>query len=232
MTYQNNTSIKAWAEEDRPREKMMMKGRSALSDAELIAILLGSGTREVTAVELARQMLARANNNLVQLGQLNLDHLMQFKGVGEAKAITLAAALELGRRRQQADAQQRFCIKSSSSAYELLAPVMADLPHEEFWIIYLNRKNDVLNYNRISIGGITGTVVDPRLIFASALKVNACCSIILAHNHPSGNLNPSESDRKLTRQMVEAGKILEIDVIDHVIITDRGFYSFLDNGMM
>jgi DNA repair protein RadC len=232
MSYQQITGIKSWAEEDRPREKMLLKGKAALSDAELIAILLGSGSREMTAVELARQLLARAGNNLIHLGQLSIEHLMEFKGVGEAKAVTLAAALELGRRRQQADAQERFSIKSSSSAYEILAPLMADLPHEEFWVVCLNRKNDVLRYQKVSSGGITGTVVDPRMMFRAALSEKTCTSIIMAHNHPSGSLQPSEADRKITKQMVQAGDLLDIAVIDHIIITDRGYFSFRDNDLM
>jgi DNA repair protein RadC len=232
MSYQQISGIKSWAEEDRPREKMLLKGKSALSDAELIAILLGSGTREMTAVELARQLLARAGNNLIQLGQLSIEQLMQFKGIGEAKAITLAAALELGRRRQKADAHERFCIRSSSSAYELLAPLMADLPHEEFWVVCLNRKNDVLSYQKVTSGGITGTVVDPRMMFGAAFAEKSCTAIIMAHNHPSGAVQPSEADKKLTKKMVEAGDLLDISVIDHMIITDRGYYSFRDNDLL
>lgn len=223
--------IKTWAEEDRPREKMLLKGKAALSDAELIAILIGSGTRELSAVELSRKILALANNNLVKLGQIPLHQLMELKGIGEAKAISLAAALELGRRRQQSDAEKRIVINNSKIGYELLAPSIADLSHEEFWVVLLNRKHEVMRYKSVSSGGISGTVADPRLIFSWAVTENAS-AIILAHNHPSGNLQPSEADKRLTQQLRKAGEVLEILVADHLIITDRGYYSFADNGLL
>ena len=223
--------IKTWAEEDRPREKMLLKGKAALSDAELIAILIGSGTRELSAVELSRKILALADNNLVKLGQIPLNQLMELKGIGEAKAISLAAALELGRRRQQSDAEKRIVLDSSQKGYQLLAPCIADLPHEEFWVVLLNRKHEVIRYKSVSSGGISGTVADPRLIFSWAVTENAS-AIILAHNHPSGNLQPSEADRRLTQQLKKAGEVLEIIVSDHLIITDRGYFSFADQGLL
>ena len=227
----NNFSIKSWAEEDRPREKMQLKGKHSLSDAELLAILMGSGNRDESAVELGKRILHSVDGDLNQLGKKSIKELMIFKGVGEAKAISIIAALELGRRRQLTDIKTRPQIKSSRSAYDLLAPLLVDLPHEEFWILLLNRGNKVLAREQVSIGGVTGTVVDAKVIFKKALLGQAT-SIILCHNHPSGTLRPSQADIDITKKLKAAGETLEIKVLDHLIISELGYYSFADEGMM
>ena len=227
----NNFSIKSWAEEDRPREKMQLKGKHSLSDAELLAILMGSGNREESAVELGKKILHSVDGDLNQLGKKSIKELMVFKGVGEAKAISIIAALELGRRRQLTDIKTRPQIKSSRTAYDLLAPLLVDLPHEEFWILLLNRGNKVLAREQVSIGGVTGTVVDAKIIFKKALEGNAT-SLILCHNHPSGTLRPSQADIDITKKLKSAGETLEIKVLDHLIISELGYYSFADEGMM
>lgn len=224
-------SIKAWAEEDRPREKLRLKGKHSLADAELIAILIGSGNAEESAVELSRRILAKAENNLQELGRLAVSDLMQFKGIGEAKAIAILAALELGRRRKETPALQRNRIATSRDAAAILQPLLADHPHEEFWLLFLNRNNLLLGKHALSSGGVTGTVVDPKLIFRAALE-NRATSIVLCHNHPSGNLKPSEEDIRLTRKLTEAGRLMEIQVIDHLIVSQHGFYSFADEGLL
>lgn len=222
-------SIQQWAEEDRPREKMLMKGRSALSDAELIAVLLGSGMANQSAVDLARHVLQRCQHNLDELGKLAVNDLTKIKGIGPAKAITLVSAFELGRRRNLTISKDRVVLKASQEVYEYMKPHLLDLPHEEFWILSLNRANAVIRANKISSGGLAGTVVDTRMLFKEALE-NLANSIILVHNHPSGTLKPSEADEYLTNKLVEAGKFLEIPVLDHLIFTDRGYYSFADHG--
>ena len=224
-------SIKAWAEDDRPREKLLQKGRSALSDAELIAILIGSGNRQQSAVELSKNILASAQHDLNELGRLGIKELTRFKGIGEAKAVSIAAALELGRRRKEAARTKRQKITSSQNAYEVFYPNLADLPHEEFWIMLLNRANKVLKLENISSGGVSGTVADSKLIFKSALD-HLASSVILCHNHPSGNLKPSQADLQLTRKLVEAGKTLDIAVLDHLIIGDDSYLSFADEGLI
>ncbi len=224
-------SIKNWSEDDRPREKLLQKGRTALSDAELIAILISSGSREESAVSLSQRILASAENNLNQLGKLTIKDLMQFKGIGEAKAITIAAALELGRRRRAGEALNRKKISSSQSVFELMQPILGELPHEEFWIVYLNNSNKVLQTSQLSKGGITGTLVDVRLAFKNALQLGAV-AIILAHNHPSGTLKPSQPDIKLTQKLKTAGESLDIKVLDHLIITEKAYFSFADESMM
>lgn len=224
-------TIKAWAEEDRPREKLLLKGKNALSDAELLAILLGSGSREETAVGLAQRILNAQDNNLDELGKRSLDNLMEFKGIGEAKAITIVAALELGRRRQLSDVKERPQIRSSQDAYNVIAPMLMDLPHEEFWILLLNRANRVLQREQISLGGTAGTVVDAKIIFRKALAGQAS-SIILAHNHPSGSRKPSQQDVEVTRKLKQAGETLDISVLDHLIVADKGYYSFADEGVL
>jgi len=221
--------IQQWAKVDRPREKMLLKGRLALSDAELLAVLLGSGTAQLSAVDLARQVLSRCNNNLDELAKLSIAELTKIKGIGDAKAVALVSALELGRRRTNADAPKRFIIRSSNDVYEHVKPYLLDLAHEEFWVLFLNRANAVLKTSKISSGGMTGTIVDPRLLFREALE-NLANSIILVHNHPSGTLKPSEADETLTKKIMEAGKFLDIQVLDHLIFTDNGFYSFADHG--
>lgn len=229
--YTNKLSIKAWAEADRPREKLTAKGRSALTDAELIAILLGSGSRTQTAVELARDILADAHNNLFELGRLSLKDLMAYKGIGEAKAISIAAALELGRRRTLQEPRKRPAVKSSQDAFALLVPLLADLDHEEFWVLFLNKQNKVLCEFQMSKGGVDGTVVDPKILFRKALDQKAV-SMVLAHNHPSGSLHPSGADIALTRKLVEGGSVLGIQILDHLILADNAYYSFADEGKL
>ncbi len=224
------TSIKDWAEEDRPREKMLIKGREALSDAELVAILLGSGSRSESAVALAKRILEEAKN-LDDLGRKPLDFLMSFKGIGEAKAITIAAALELGRRRQIAMPEKKVKIRSSQQAYDVLGPLLVDLPHEEFWIVCLNRANMVISKEKVSTGGVAGTVVDAKIVFALALRQSAS-SIIMYHNHPSGQIQPSHQDISLTKKLAAAGDLLDIKVQDHIIVGQEGYYSFIDEDML
>lgn len=224
-------TIKSWAEEDRPREKLLSKGKSSLSDAELIAILIGSGSRNESAVSLSQRILKSVDNNLNDLGKTTLNELMKFKGIGEAKAITIAAALELGRRRQLSDIKERPQIRSSKDAYHVLAPLIMDLPHEEFWILLLNRANKVIGRERVSLGGVAGTVVDAKIIFRKALEMLAS-GIILCHNHPSGNLNPSRADLEITKKLKRAGETLEINILDHLIIAENGYYSFADEGKL
>ncbi len=223
-------NITDWAIEDRPREKLIAKGRQNLTDAELIAILIGSGSTEETAVELAKRILNSVENNLNALGQLTVNNLIKFKGIGEAKAISIVAALELGRRRKLSDVLEKKKITSSQTIFELMNPVLADLPHEEFWVIFLNRNNKIVDKQRIGQGGIHGTTVDTRLIMKAAIEKLAT-SIILCHNHPSGSLKPSKADKYLTKKMVEAGKILDIAVLDHIIIGNEKYFSFNDNGL-
>lgn len=228
--YKQSVGIKSWAEEDRPREKLMEKGRHALTEAELIAILISSGSKNETAVELSKRILGSVSNDLNDLGKLSINELIKFKGIGEAKAISIVAALELGRRRKETKIAKREKITTSKDVYELMRPSMMDLPHEEFWMLMLNRANSVIKKELISRGGIAGTVVDSKLIFKTALE-NYTCSIIICHNHPSGNLKPSEQDIKITKNIKEAGKIMEIQLLDHLIITENGFYSFADEGI-
>ncbi len=224
-------SIKLWNEDDRPREKLRAKGRIALSDAELIAILIGSGNRNESAVGLSQRILASAGNNLNELGRLSIEDLMQFKGIGEAKAISITAALELGRRRRSEEALQKQKITSSISVFEIMQPIIGELPHEEFWILYVNNSNKVLQTAQLSKGGITGTVVDIRLAFKSALQLGAV-AVILAHNHPSGTLRPSQADIQLTKKMKMAGESLDIKVLDHLIVTEKAYFSFADEQML
>ncbi|MBT9393421.1 DNA repair protein RadC [Hymenobacter sp. NST-14] len=223
--------IKSWAEEDRPREKLLQKGRAALSDAELLAILLGSGTARLSAVDVAKLVLNAAQNDLNSLARFSVKELMKQKGIGEAKAIAIVAALELGRRRKEAAAPARTTITGSRDIYRLMQPHLQDLPHEEFWVVLLNRANVVMRTVSISRGGVAGTVADPKLIFKEALEQLAS-SIILVHNHPSGNRNPSAADIALTRKLKDAGLLLDLPVLDHLIFTDQGYHSFADEGML
>lgn len=231
MEYKKTFGIKQWAEEDKPREKMLLKGRNALSDAELIAILIGSGTGGISAVDLSKQILSQYDNDLNGLARSSIKDLMKFKGIGEAKAITIAAALELGRRRQATQIKDKPKITSSQDAYNCIYASMEDLQHEVFKILLLNRNNRVTRIETISVGGVAGTVVDPKVIFKKALDEQAS-SIILSHNHPSGNLQPSSQDLQVTKKLVQAGKTMEINVLDHLIISDKGYYSFLDEGLI
>lgn len=230
-TLNPHQSIKFWAEDDRPREKLQSKGASALSNAELLAILINTGTKDQSALALARNLLNFTDNNLASLSKLNLNELKQIKGIGNAKAITIAAALELGRRRNFEEALELKTISSSRDAYAYFKPHVAYLNHEEFWILYLNRANKAIKHQQISVGGVAGTVVDVKLIFKHATQVLAS-SIILCHNHPSGNLKPSQADIEITKKLRDAGKILEILIADHLIITDNGYFSFADEGLM
>jgi DNA repair protein RadC len=224
-------SIKSWSPEDRPREKLLLKGTSALSDAELVAILIGSGTAKISAVELSRKILLHGNNNLNELARLSIKDLMKIKGIGEAKAITIVAALELGRRRKEQDPEEKPKINSSKDAFDLLKGDMMDLPKEEFWVLLLNRANRVIKKKRVSEGGVSGTVADPKIIYKMALEELAS-GIIVAHNHPSGNLQASQSDLDLTKKLKEAGKFLEIQLLDHIIIANLKYLSFADEGLM
>ncbi|PTM09818.1 MAG: hypothetical protein DA407_04965 [Bacteroidetes bacterium] len=228
---QSSFSIKNWSQDDQPREKLRDKGKAALSDAELVAILIGSGNREESAVALCKRILASVNNNLSELGKLSIKQLMEFKGIGEAKAISIAAALELGRRRRGEEALEKKKITSSNSVFELMQPIIGELPHEEFWIVYLNNSNKVIRKNQLSKGGITGTLVDIRLALKTALEVGAT-GIILAHNHPSGTLKPSEADKQLTAKLSTAAKSLDIKVLDHLIITEKAYFSFADENIL
>lgn len=223
-------SIKNWAEEDRPREKLMLKGRQALSDAELIAILLGSGTVSMSAVEVAKQILQSVDNNLHELAKMSVKELQKFKGIGEAKAITIVSALELGRRRKETEHTKKQKITCSADAYELMKPYLLDLYYEEFWVMFLNRANIVSKTEKISTGGVAGTVADPKVIFKRALEETAN-GLILVHNHPSGNLQPSQADITLTYKLREGAKLLDMQVLDHLIFTNNGFYSFADEGI-
>ena len=224
-------TIKSWAEEDRPREKLLLKGKHVLSDAELVAILISSGNAEETAVELSKRILSAAGNNLNELGKLTVHDLEKFKGIGEVKAITIIAALELGRRRKPEHKIKREQIVTSKDAVDIFQPLLGDLAHEEFWILFMNRANFVTGKQNISSGGMSGTVVDPKIIFKAALDAKAV-SIILCHNHPSGNVKPSQQDIDLTKKLVSAGKLIEISVLDHVIVAQSAFFSFADEGMM
>lgn len=224
-------SIKMWAEDDRPREKLMLKGKSALSDAELIAILIGSGYKEKSAVEVSKHILATAENNLNHLAKLNISELTKIKGIGEAKAITLIAALELGRRRKGEPVSEKPILSSSKEAYNIICSELIDLPHEEFWVIYLNRANKLIKKMAIGKGGISGTVADGKIIFKTALELLAS-SIILCHNHPSGNLQPSKEDKILTQKIKEAGLLLDIQLLDHIIVAANTYFSFADEGIL
>lgn len=224
-------NIKSWAEEDRPREKFAAKGKGSLSDAELIAILLGSGNRNETAVELAKRILSSVDNKLNALGKLSLHDLQKFKGVGEAKAISIAAALELGRRRKNGTMQNLPSITSSKDAYREIEDVLNDLEQEEFWVLLLNRSNRVISKNNISKGGVSGTVADAKLIFRVAIEKLAS-GIILCHNHPSGNLKASQADLKLTQKLKDAGKTLDIAVLDHIIVGNHAYISLADQGYL
>lgn len=224
-------SIKNWSDDDKPREKLVQKGKSILSDAELIAILIGSGSRNESAVELSKKILASVNNNLNELGKLSINQLMQFKGIGEAKAVTIVAALEMGRRRRGEDALKITKISSSKHVFELLQPQIGELPHEEFWIVYLNNSNKVMHKSQLSKGGITGTLVDVRLVLKQALELGAV-GLILAHNHPSGTSRPSIADKAITAKLKNAAEALDIKVLDHLIITQKEYFSFADNNIL
>lgn len=232
MDNKTKLNIKDWAEEDRPREKLLLKGVSVLSDAELLAILIGSGNRNETAVELSQRILYSVSNNLNNLGKLTVKDLVKkFNGIGEAKAITIIAALELGKRRKSEEMIVLPQVKSSEDVYNILYPVLSDLRHEETWLLILDRANNVIKKLQVSKGGISGTVVDIRLIMKESID-SLASGIILCHNHPSGNTNPSKDDDVITHKLQEAGKIMDIRLLDHVIIGDRGYYSYRDKGRL
>jgi len=224
-------NIKAWAEDDRPREKLIAKGRHALSDAELLAILLTSGNKNETAVQLAQRILNDNQNSIHQLAKLQITDLKKFKGIGEVKAVTIAAALEIGRRRTEKIVEEKQKIISSKQAYDILKSKLTDLPYEEFWVIFMNRRNSVIRTECISRGGISGTVVDVRLILKPAIEYLAS-GIILSHNHPSGNLKPSHEDILLTKKVKEAAKLIDVSLQDHIIIGDGSYMSMADEGLM
>jgi len=231
MNTYNSQALTTWAVEERPREKVMANGVQYLSDSELLAILLGSGTKNITAVELARQILKGAGNSLQLLGRKGIGELVRIKGVGPAKAITILAALELGRRRAGMQHTDKIPVKSSETVYKLFHPLMGDLEHEEFWLLMLNRANRVLGRFKVSQGGLSGTVIDTRIILKKALD-NLASSIIVCHNHPSGNKQPSDADLKITEKLKKAAEMLEIKLLDHVIIADKSYFSFADEGLI
>jgi DNA repair protein RadC len=224
-------SIKNWSQDDQPREKLRDKGKSILSDAELVAIIIGSGNREESAVDLCKRILASVDNNLNALGKLSIKQLMEFKGIGEAKAITITAALELGRRRRLEEGLELKKIDSSSSVYKIMEPILGELPHEEFWILYLNNSNKIIQKNQLSKGGITGTLVDVRLVLKNALEVGAT-ALVLCHNHPSGALIPSKADKEITQKLKTAAQSLDIKILDHLIITEKAYFSFADEAIL
>jgi DNA repair protein RadC len=229
--YINRLTIKNWAEDDRPREKLILKGKNALSDAELLAILLGSGNVNETAVDLAKKVLGDVKENLIELSKLGVRELEQFKGIGKAKAVTIIAAMELGKRRNEAVVIAKEKITNSKDAFEIFRSSIGDQPYEEFWIILLNKANKVIQKCSISEGGISGTVVDPKKIFKIVLDHHAS-SIILGHNHPSGNVQPSEADHKITIKIKDAGMMLDVAVLDHIILGDDKYFSFADEGVL
>jgi len=231
MKTYTNLKIKDWALEDRPREKLLQKGISSLSDTEIIAILLGSGTRNESAVELSKKILKTAKNNLNELGKLGIADLTKIKGIGEAKAITIMAALEIGRRRKLSEIINKKKITNSNDIFELFQPIIGDLPYEEFWILLLNRSNKIIEKYKISQGGISGTVIDTKIILKNAIEKLAS-SMILCHNHPSGNRMPSSADDQITQKLKAGADLIDVSVLDHIIIANTEFYSYADEGKM
>lgn len=231
MSDYKKLNIKEWAVEDRPREKMLLKGSRFVTDAELIAILIGSGNTNETAVELSKRILTSTNNNLNDLGRKGVDYLKTFKGIGEAKAVTIVAALELGKRRKEAEVFNKSKITGSKDAADYFQPLLGDLNHEEFWIMLLNRGNKILDTFMVSQGGVSGTVIDVRIILKKAID-NLASSLILCHNHPSGTMEASDADLKITKKISDAAKIMDMSVIDHIIIGQNRYLSFADEGML
>ena len=227
----NKLTIKTWALDDRPREKLLLKGKNALSDAELIAILIGSGSREESAVDLSKRILQSVEGNINKLAKLSVDNLMKFKGIGEAKAISIITALELGKRRQLESVLEKPKISGSKDVYNIMQPILGDLPHEEFWVIFVNNSNKVLAKTQVSKGGLTATIVDVRLLFKQALEL-AAVGVLVCHNHPSGKLTPSSADKQLTEKIKQAGITLDIKLLDHLIITEKAYFSFADEGIL
>ncbi|MGL5785349.1 MAG: RadC family protein [Bacteroidales bacterium] len=227
----NKLTIRQWAEEDRPREKLLSKGVSALSDAELLAILIGSGSPGESAVDLCKKILLRANNNLLNLGRFSMADLCDFKGIGEAKAITVQAAMELGRRYRKSEVQEKTTITSSADVFNFFYPQMGSLNHEEFWILLLSPANKIMNQVKVSQGGVAATSVDVKLILKPALLASAT-SVIACHNHPSGNTTPSPQDNKLTQKIAEAARYMDIKLLDHIILCEQSYYSYADEGKL
>ena len=221
--------IKEWFEDDRPREKLYAKGRMALSDTELLAILIGSGNREDSALGISRKVLSETNHNLSVLSRMSIQHLIKVRGIGKAKAAVIIAAMELGRRKKKLQGIAKIRLSSSGTVFELMQPLIGELDHEEFWILLLNNANHLVYKWRLSMGGITATLVDVRLIYKKVIE-HAATSIILCHNHPSGSLHPSQSDIMLTKKVIDGGAILDLKVLDHLIVTEQGYYSFADEG--
>lgn len=226
---EKSKSIKNWANDDRPREKLLAKGVMALSNAELLAILIGSGTKNISAVDLSKEILSYSENNLNLLGKKSVKDFVKHKGIGEAKAITIVAALELGRRRKTEDNKSKNKITSSKDVFNIFSPILSDLQHEEFWVLTLNRSNKIINKHKISQGGLSATVIDNKIIFNFVLN-DLATSIILCHNHPSGNLSPSENDKQITKKIKQAAKLLDITLLDHIIVTQTNYFSFADEG--
>lgn len=224
-------SIKKWSEGDRPREKLLHKGKETLSNAELLAILIGSGNREESAVDLCKRILHLYQNSLNQIAKLNVNQLQKFKGIGEAKAISIVSALEIGRRRGAEEALILNKISSSKDVFTIMQPLIGDLNHEQFWVLMLNNSNKVIHKFPLSKGGITATMVDARLVYKNALEHGAT-SLILAHNHPSGTLKPSQADQQITRKIKNGGELLDIKVLDHIIVTEKTYFSFADEGLI
>ena len=225
-------SIKSWAEEDRPREKLLLKGKSALSDAELIAILLRTGVTGASALDIAKKILHKVNEDLNELGKLSVSDLKKMeKGLGNTKSITIVAALELGRRRQSSEVREKPIIRTSRDSFDFIYPELADLRHEEFYVLYLNKSNRVVAFKNISSGGVSGTVADIKIILRHAIDTLAS-GVIAVHNHPSGNLQPSEADKKLTKNLKDSARLLDVQLIDHLIIGDKNYFSFADEGML
>ena len=232
QTFNNRLSVKDWSPEDQPREKLLLKGVNALSDAELLAILIGSGNVEESAVQLSQRILQSVENNLNRLGKLSVNHLISsFKGIGEAKAITIIAALELGKRRKSSNVIDPGTIRYSKDIYELFYPIMVDLYHEEFWVLFLNRANRIIDKIKLSQGGVSETVVDNRIVYKEGIS-RLASSVVICHNHPSGNFNPSTSDEVITFKLRDGLKLLDMALIDHVIVCEKGFYSFADEGRL
>lgn len=232
MKYEiKSMTIKSWAEDDRPREKLLLKGKTVLSDAELLAILISSGSKNETAVALSKRILASIDNNLNRLGKLSVLDLKKFKGIGEAKAISIITALELGRRRRLEKAVELLKVTGSKDVFDIMQPLIGELQHEEFWIVYLNNSNRVLYKEQLSKGGLTGTLVDARLVFKKAIELYAI-AVILCHNHPSGELQPSSADNSITKKLKHAGETLDIKVLDHIIITENAYFSFADENLL
>ena len=228
---ENKLPITDWDIEDRPREKLLAKGIQSLSNAELIAILIGSGSKNESAVELSKRILSSVENNLNKLGRLNISELQKFKGIGEAKAISIVAAMELGKRRKVAEVLEREKITSSKDVFELFSSVLGDLSHEEFWVLFLDRSNKIIDKQKTSQGGVSGTVIDIKLILKQAIEKLAS-SIVLCHNHPSGNIQPSKSDIDITQKLYKAAKYMDINVLDHIIVTTNEYFSFADENII